>query len=567
MSESKIFGIDLGTTNSCISVLENGKPRVIPVDGNGVVPSVISVDGGEILVGRKAKNRATAFPDQSVRSVKRRMGTDKRIPVGEKSYSPEEISAIILRYLCDEAMRIEGRKVSNAVITVPAYFSDAQRRATIEAGKMAGLSVERIINEPTAAALFYDHINIASGAAAGSWKHALVYDLGGGTFDVSVLRMSEIIEVLASTGDTRLGGDDFDRCVVDRLIGVIAAGGGPDVSEFTPALARLTAIAEQAKMDLSVKATAVINEANIPVPNGPGRTISTEVARHEFEEWTSHLLERTVDFVYKALDEAKLHAKDIDKVLLVGGMTRMPAVTQRLTELFGDASMPAVDPDLSVAFGAAIQGGIINGENVEQILLDVTSHTLSLGALDMREGRVKCVPIIPRNTQIPATRAKLFWTVEDRQKYVELDVYQGESDWPNENTCIGRAKLELAKADANSPIDVEYSYDLNGIIHLTAEQKGFSKKIEVFFDSRNPGQEYSQELEEDLSDASDEPQTSAPPVNFVTHRAKSLLDGMSEGPQKTSLAALLERYESALAEDADDIDDIEDDLLSAMDEL
>ncbi|MDR1133673.1 MAG: Hsp70 family protein [Synergistaceae bacterium] len=566
MGESKIFGIDLGTTNSCISVLENGKPRVIPVDGNGVVPSVISVDGGEILVGRRAKNRAAAFPEQSVRSVKRRMGTNENIFIAGKPYSPEDISAMILRYLCDEAARLEGHKVSNAVITVPAYFSDAQRRATIEAGKMAGLSVERIVNEPTAAALFYDHVNISSGAAGGLWKHALVYDLGGGTFDVSVLRMSEIIEVLASTGDTRLGGDDFDRCVVDRLTEMIVSGGGPDVSEFTPAVARLSAIAEQAKMDLSVKAAVMIEEANIPAPNGHGCTISTEISRNDLEEWTSHLLERTADFVRKSLDEAKLHAKDIDKVLMVGGMTRMPAVTQRLAELFGDASMPAVDPDLSVAFGAAIQGGIINGENVEQILLDVTSHTLSLGALDGFIGKITCAPIIPRNTQIPATRARLFWTIEDRQKAVALNVYQGESQLPEENTLIGRAKLELAKAEANSPIEVEYSYDLNGIIHLTAEHKGFSKKVEVYFDSRNPQAEYSQELPDDLYDGTDEPETSGPPVNFVTHRARTLLDGMPPGPRKTSLADLLERYESALAEDSDDIDDIEDNLLSAMDE-
>ncbi|MDR1508994.1 MAG: Hsp70 family protein [Synergistaceae bacterium] len=581
MSDSKIFGIDLGTTNSCISVLDNGAPRVIPADGNGVVPSVISVDGGEILVGRKAKNRAAAFPEQSVRSVKRRMGTGSRVSIGGKSYNPEDISAMILRYLCDEAMRLEGHKVSNVVITVPAYFSDAQRRATIEAGKMAGLTVERIINEPTAAALFYDHINIASGASAGLWKYALVYDLGGGTFDVSVLRMSEIIEVLASTGDTKLGGDDFDRCVVDRLLGAIAANGGADVSEFTPALARLSAIAEQAKMELSVKATVRIEEANIPTPDGHGCTLLTDVSRNDLEVWTSHLLERTVDFVRKALDEAKLHTRDIDKVLLVGGMTRMPVVTQRLTELFGDASMPAVDPDLSVAFGAAIQGGIINGENVEQILLDVTSHTLSLGALDIFSGMIKCAPIIPRNTQIPATRARLFWTVEDRQKIVELDVYQGESELPEENTCIGRTRLELAKAESHSPIEVEYSYDLNGIIHLTAEQKGFSKKVEVYFDSRNPEKEYSQELDDDWPDdldeldeldEPDEPdapstlKTSAPPVNFVTHRAKTLLDGMSPGPRKTSLADLLKRYESALVDDADDIDDIEDELLSAMDE-
>ncbi|MDR3354927.1 MAG: Hsp70 family protein, partial [Synergistaceae bacterium] len=565
MKESKIFGIDLGTTNSCISVLENGKPRVIPIDGNGVVPSVISFSEGEILVGRKAKNRAVAFPEQSVRSVKRRMGTDENIVIGKKSYSPEDISAMILRYLCDEAARLEGYKVSSAVITVPAYFSDAQRRSTMEAGKKAGLSVERIINEPTAAALFYDHINISSGNVGSSWKHALVYDLGGGTFDVSVLRMSEIIEVLASTGDTRLGGDDFDRCIVDHLIKVIVSGGGPDLSDFIPAVARLSAVAEQAKIDLSVKGTVKIEEANIPTPNGRGCTISTEISRDDIEEWASHLLERTIDFVRKSLDEAKLRAKDIDKVLLVGGMTKMPVVPQRLSELFGDASMPAVDPDLSVAFGAAIQGGIISGENVEQILLDVTSHTLSLGALELSSGTIKCVPIIPRNTQIPATRAKLFWTVEENQKFVRLKVYQGESEVPRENTLIGLTNLELAKAEADSPVEVEYSYDLNGIIHLTAEHKGYSKKVEVYFDSKNPDKELSQELKEDLyDDDSGEPDTPEPSVNFVTHRARILLDGMPPGPQKTSFAALLERYESALAKDSDDVDDIEDDLLSAM---
>ena len=567
MAEPGIFGIDLGTTNSCISILSDGRPRVIPVDGNGVVPSVVSVSGDEIMVGRRAKNRAIAFPEQSVRSVKRRMGTDWSIVIGKKTYSPEDISAMILRYLRDEAERLEGRKVSNAVITVPAYFSDAQRRATIEAGKKAGLSVERIINEPTAAALFYDHINISSGDVAGSWKHALVYDLGGGTFDVSVLRMSEIIEVLASTGDTRLGGDDFDGCILKHLIDLIVANGGTDLSEFAPAIARLSAIAEQAKMDLSVKATVMIEEANIPTPDGRGCAISTEVSRNDVDEWTSHLLERTVDFVHKSLDEAKLHARDIDKVLLVGGMTRMPAVTQRIVELFGDASMPAVDPDLSVAFGAAIQGGIISGENVEQILLDVTSHTLSLEVINTYTGELECVPIIPRNNQIPATRARQFWTVEKNQKYVQLDVYQGESDLPEENTLIGRSKLELAKAEADSPVEVEYSYDLNGIIRLTAEHKGFSKKVEVYFDSRNPEETRSQSLAEDLPEDLEEPELPAAPVNFVTHRARTLLNGMSDGPGKTSLADILARYESALAEDSDDIDCIEDELLSAMDEL
>jgi molecular chaperone DnaK len=273
--------------------------------------------------------------------------------------------------------------------------------------------------------------------------------------------------------------------------------------------------------------------------------------------------------VRKSLDEAKLHASDIDKVLLVGGMTRMPIVSQRLVELFGDASLPAVDPDLSVTFGAAIQGGIIKGENVEQILLDVTSHTLSLGVLDTFSGKIRCEPIIPRNTQIPATRAKLFSTVVSNQKYVSLDVFQGESDRPGENTIIGKTKLELAKAEANSPVEVEYSYDLNGIIHLTAEHKGFSKKVEVYFDSRNPREELSQLLEEDYDEVGglDDRETTEAPVNFVVHRARILLEGMSSGPEKDGFAALLARYESALTEDSDDIDDIEDDLLSAMDEL
>jgi molecular chaperone DnaK len=424
--------------------------------------------------------------------------------------------------------------------------------------------VERIINEPTAAALFYDHVNTSLGNRGGSWKHALVYDLGGGTFDVSVLRMGEIIEVLASTGDTRLGGDDFDKCIVDRLIEAIRFNGGPDITGFAPAIARLSAVAEQAKIDLSVKATTAIEEANIPTPDGLGCTVSMEMSRDDVELWTYHLMTRTIDFVYKSLEEAKLRTNDIDRVLLVGGMTRMPIVSQRLSELFEDTSMPTVDPDLSVAFGAAIQGGIINGENVEQILLDVTSHTLSLGTLNRFTDELKCTPIIPRNTQIPATRARLFWTIANNQKYVELEVFQGESETPAENTLIGRTKLELAKAPPNSPVEVEYSYDLNGIIHLTAEHKGFSKKVEVYFDSRNPEEERSQALmtEEDYG-----PEMPKAPINFVIHRAKILLDGMPPGPQKNTLTTLLSRYESALMEGSDDVDDIEDDLLSAMDDL
>ncbi|MDR3333091.1 MAG: Hsp70 family protein [Synergistaceae bacterium] len=568
MSE-KIYGIDLGTTNSCISVIEDGHPRVIPIEGDGIVPSVVSFDGREILVGRKARNRAVAFPEQSICSVKRLMGKPVELKLGDKTYEPEDISSMILRYLCDEARRLEGRDVRRVVITVPAYFSDAQRRAAIDAGSKAGLSVERIINEPTAAALFYDHVNLKSRSSGSSWKHALVYDLGGGTFDVSVLRMNEIIEVLSSTGDTQLGGDDFDRCLVDLALETLNEGGAPDLSEYAPALARMSIAAENAKIRLSSKATALIEETNIPTPDGHGCTLSLEISREEFVSLTSRLLERTLDFVRKALDEAKLRASDIDRVLLVGGMTRMPVVSAMLSSLFGDASMPPVDPDLSVSQGAAIQGGIITGENVEQILLDVTSHTLSLAAWNEYTDKTLCVPIIPRNTPIPANRARQFWTSVHNQKIARLEVYQGESEEPEDNTLIGKTELRLARSEAETPIIVEYAYDLNGIIHLMAEQKGYSKRTEVRFDSRQPQISRHQELEIMDDDEEDEEmlRKQSSPINFVVHRARELLKTMPDGADKGTFAALAGRYEQALLEDSDEIDDLEDELLSAMDNL
>jgi len=565
-----IFGIDLGTTNSCIAVLQDGKPRVIPADGNGIVPSVVSFDNGKLLVGRTAKNRAAAFPEQTVRSIKRSMGLEETYVISGKAYAPEDISAMILRYLCDEAERLEGRPVRRAVITVPAYFSDAQRRATREAGRRAGLTVERIINEPTAAALFYDRIRTdeATGGSGGKERLVLVYDLGGGTFDVTVLRAGEIVEVLASTGDTRLGGDDFDRCIVDRILDVIRERDGVSLDAHVPALARLSAAAEQAKMELSDKASAWIREGHIPTPDGGFCSVEMELTREDFEEMSRSLLERTAEFVGRALSEAGLRADQIDRVLLVGGMTRMPAVSALVENLFGHARMPVVDPDRSVAAGAAIQGGICTGDHCEQILVDVTPHTLSVNSYSKGAGRVLCTPSIPRNTQIPVTRARTFCTMYDDQDSVKIEVLQGESELPEENALLGNTKLSLAKADGGCPVIVEYSYDLDGIVHVTAEQKGYSRKVEIRIDSRRSNTAVEQDIEvlRDEADGGGEDDAARPAINFVTARARALLGKMPAGERRDSLSALLARYEKALAADSDDLDDIEDELLSLMED-
>ncbi|MDR3230006.1 MAG: Hsp70 family protein [Synergistaceae bacterium] len=572
---NKIYGIDLGTTNSCISVLRDGNPHAISVDGNGIVPSVVSLDGGNLLVGRKARNRAVAFPEESVRSVKRLMGTTEKLTLGKKSYDPEDISAMILRYLCDEARRIEGCDVERAVITVPAYFSDAQRRSTMEAGRRAGLTVERIVNEPTAAALFYDqiHASLEGSTPKGgksSERHALVYDLGGGTFDVSILRMGDIIEVLASTGDTRLGGDDFDSRVVTRILRQIKEKDDLDLEDCVPALARLRSVAESARIALSEKASVWINEAHIPAPRGKSCAVSMELSREELEEMTEDLVGRTIASVEKAMEEAHLTADRIDRVLLVGGMTRMPVIATRLEAIFGTARMPVVDPDLSVANGAAIQGGIISGENCEQILVDVTPHTLGLKTLSPDEERMfESSPIIPRNTQIPVTRARTFFTIAHHQEIVNLEVYQGESLDPDENVLIGETELKLTPAEENCPITVEYSYDLNGIVHLVAEQKGYSRKTEIRIDSRNPKLFASQDLDEIEEDADAEenaPGEEAGAINFVTQRARSLIGRMEDDEGKKLLSETLARYEKALRDDDSDVDEIEDDLLALMED-
>ncbi|MDR1657669.1 MAG: Hsp70 family protein [Deltaproteobacteria bacterium] len=532
--EKPIFGIDLGTTNSCISVLKNNRPRVIPIDGNGIVPSVVSAESNKLLVGRRALNRAIAYPEQSIRSIKRQMGTTRKFVLGEKARSPEEISSLILSYLRDEAQKLEGHNVERVVITVPAYFSDAQRRATIEAGELAGLTVERLINEPTAAAIFYDQIKVGGeqDVQNRSWSHALVYDLGGGTFDVSILRLSEIIEVISSTGDTHLGGDDFDDLIVGELVKEIETAEKVDISKYPPALARLKAAAEKAKIALSSQGSVMIEETTIPSPvRHKTLSISKELTRTELESMSESLINRTVDLVHQALSECSLKPGDIDRVLLVGGMTRMPVITQKMSAVFGSSQWPAVDPDLSVSNGAAVQGGIICGQVVDQILVDVISHTLSLLALSERMVQ-RCIPIIPRNSSIPAKCSRTFYTVVDYQDQVALRVFQGESYVPSENVLIGRKFLNLTPSEAHSPIAVEYSYDLNGIIHINAEQTGYGRKVELKIDSRNPekftnedlansftGSFFQHDDDDDDDDDDDEPDFDDDSLEFPDHHS------------------------------------------------
>ncbi len=475
-----IIGIDLGTTNSEVAVVKDGRTRIIEVDGAKILPSVVGLgDDGTLLVGQAARNQYTLYPERTVRSVKRRMGEDVRLPMGEASYSPQEISALILKRLKQAAEADLGVPVAKAVITVPAYFSDAQRQATRDAGELAGLTVVRIINEPTAAALAYevDHKEP---------KNILVYDLGGGTFDVSVVRLSQdVTEVLASHGNNHLGGDDFDAKLVEHVAAHLAAEKGIDPTGERAAMARILRACETAKIALSDAPFTRIEEEYLLEKDGVPVHLSLEIARGDYEDMIAPYIDETLEATHIALQGAGLAVSDIVEILLVGGATRTPYVQERLEQELAMQPRAEVDPDLCVAMGAAIQAAVIAGQQVSGVLVDITPYTFGTSAWSTLNGEFyphTYVPLIRKNTPIPVTKTDAFETMYDGQKAIDVKVYQGENADALENTEIGSFRIEgLSDVPAGNIILTTFSLDVNGILHVTSREKrtGLEKHITI----------------------------------------------------------------------------------------
>ena len=469
---SKIIGIDLGTTNSCVSVMEGGEATVIPnAEGHRTTPSVVAFSKtGERMVGQVAKRQAVTNPDRTISSIKREMGSDYKVTIDGKKYTPQEISAMILQKLKADAEAYLGEPVTEAVITVPAYFTDAQRQATKDAGKIAGLDVKRIINEPTAAALAY-------GLDKETDQKIMVYDLGGGTFDVSVLEIGDgVIEVLATAGNNRLGGDDFDQCITNYLVQEFKKSDGIDLSGDRVAMQRLKEAAEKAKIELSGVTSTNINLPYITADATGPKHLDVTLTRAKFNELTAHLVEKTAGPVRQAMSDAGISASDLTKVLLVGGSSRVPAVQEMVKKLTGKEGFKGINPDECVADGAAIQGGVLGGDVSGVVLLDVTPLSLGIETL----GGV-CTKLIERNTTIPTKKSQVFSTAADNQTSVEVNVLQGEREMAAYNKSLGRFQLDgIAPARRGVPqIEVTFDIDANGIVNVSAKDLGTGKEQHI----------------------------------------------------------------------------------------
>ncbi len=482
MTQSDIVGIDLGTTNSSVAVIRDGVPFLVPVDGEVLLPSAVSVEpDGAVTVGRAARNQRLVYPEHTITSVKRRMGETSTIVLRDQSFSPEEISALILKRLIRAAEEALGRAVSRAVITVPAYFSDKQRTATKEAGEMAGLTVERIVNEPTAAALCYSRV------VEEKEKIVMVYDLGGGTFDVSILRIGrDTTEVLASHGDTHLGGDDFDAALQKRLSGKFQSENDLDSLDDLKARVRLLDAAERAKIALSTDVYAKVTLEHLLVKDGVSLHLDEEVSRHEYEDFIDPLLRKTLDSVSQAMTDAKVTADQLDEAILVGGATRTPKIPEMIKDLLDIPPRMDIDPDTAVSMGAALLGARIAGQARSRILVDVTPYSFGtsyLGVMDGRESPDCYKTVIHRNTPLPTRRSELFYTSSPGQESVDVRVYQGEAFDARKNLEIGRFWIRGLDKEAppGSPVMFEMQLDINGILDVRVVERrtGLEKKVTI----------------------------------------------------------------------------------------
>ena len=565
----KIIGIDLGTTNSCVAVMEGGKPVVIAnTEGLRTTPSIVAfTKNGERLVGDPAKRQAVTNADKTISSIKRHMGTDYKVEIEGKKYSPQEISAMILQKLKADAENYLGEKVTEAVITVPAYFNDAQRQATKDAGKIAGLDVKRIINEPTAAALAY-------GLDNENEQKIMVYDLGGGTFDVSIIEIGDgVIEVLATAGNNRLGGDDFDNVITQYMLEDFKAKEGVDLSKDTMALQRLKVAAEQAKKELSSATTTNINLPYITATAEGPKHFDMTLTRAKFDELTHELVEKTAEPVRNALNDAGLTASDLSKVLLVGGSTRIPAVQDKVKQLTGHEPSKTLNPDECVAIGASIQGGKLAGDAGagEILLLDVTPLSLSIETMGGIATR-----LIERNTTIPTKKSQIFSTAADNQTAVDINVVQGERQFAKDNKSLGQFRLDgIAPARRGVPqIEVSFDIDANGIVNVSAKDLGTGREQHITITSGTSLSD--DDIERAVKEAAEyeaqdkkrkegiEARNEADALAFQTEKALNEVGDKLSDADKSAVQADLDSLKSTIeSTDAENMTDLDVDKIKA----